>query len=198
VIATTPASSFGAGRPVRLCLDLNIWVADLLATRAGRTDTACQTLVGAVRRGTCQLGPVQLVMSWAMLTRLRAVLEDKLGLPPRDVELYTAAIRQYAELGPEPAFLLLVLGGTGVVPLKDEEDARVLDTAVAGRADYLATLNLKDFVTYRSRVPKPGRIVLVPYVGESGAHAELVVTDPREIATWARTGQAPAFTQPSK
>jgi hypothetical protein len=35
---------------IRLCLDLNIWCASLLADFKGRENTACQTLVNLVRQ----------------------------------------------------------------------------------------------------------------------------------------------------
>lgn len=59
---------------LRLCLDLNIWCAALLADRTGKQDTACQSLVKIVREGTCALGSVQLIISWGMLNRLSSVL----------------------------------------------------------------------------------------------------------------------------
>jgi hypothetical protein len=39
-------------RMLRLCLDLNIWVAALLADRKGRTNTGSQYLVEIVRSGS--------------------------------------------------------------------------------------------------------------------------------------------------
>ncbi|WP_254172879.1 PIN domain-containing protein [Planktothrix pseudagardhii] len=66
---------------LRLCLDLNIWCAALLADRKGKQDTACQSLVKIVREGTCTLGSVQLIISWGMLNRLSSVLVEKLKIP---------------------------------------------------------------------------------------------------------------------
>jgi hypothetical protein len=60
---------------LRLCLDLNIWCAVLLADRKGRQSTVSQCLVEIVRQGNCVLAPVQLVISWGMLNRLHLVLE---------------------------------------------------------------------------------------------------------------------------
>jgi hypothetical protein len=41
---------------LRLCLDLNIWVAALLADRKGRSNTAAQYLVEVVRCGYAPVG----------------------------------------------------------------------------------------------------------------------------------------------
>jgi PIN domain len=59
---------------LRVCLDLNIWCAALLADRNGRQDTASQSLVAIVQQGSCLSSPVQLVISWGMLNRLLKVL----------------------------------------------------------------------------------------------------------------------------
>jgi hypothetical protein len=111
---------------IRLCLDLNIWCAALLAARKGRTDTSCQMLVGIVRLGYCSWGDVSLVISWGMLNRLRYVLERDLKVNPTTADNYIQTITEYALLSPT-----LTLGGTGVVALRDSEDAHVLETALA-------------------------------------------------------------------
>ncbi|MGL5805891.1 MAG: PIN domain-containing protein [Xenococcaceae cyanobacterium] len=125
-----------------LCLDLNIWCAALLADKKGRTSTSCQTLVTIVRLGYCCLGDVSLVISWGMLNRLRHVLERDLKVNPTTADAYVETIREYAMLAPA-----LTLGGTGVVALRDIEDAHVLETAIAGRANVLVTANFKDFIS---------------------------------------------------
>lgn len=173
-----------ARRPVRVCLDLNVWVADLLGARLGHTGTACQALVAAVRRGRSSLGPVQLVVSWGMLTRLREVLEDKLHVRREAADPYLAAIVGYARLGPAGDLPYVVLGGAGVMPLRDAEDAHVLDVALAAGADYLVTANFDDFVTYRTTILAPGRIAAVPDAG-----GRLLVAHPFDAAGWLRGGR---------
>ena len=59
----------------RICLDLNVWCAAFLADRAGRQGTACQTLVEVARSAQVGREPLQLVISWGMLERLKLVLE---------------------------------------------------------------------------------------------------------------------------
>ncbi len=128
-------------RHLRLCLDLNIWCAALLADAKGTQNSACQNIVDTVRYGRCYMGTVELVISWGMLNRLEQVL---LRLTPlaNDAAFYIDVIRSYAQLYPQ-----LTLGGTGVIPITDTEDQHVVETAFAGRADVLVTANFRDFST---------------------------------------------------
>jgi predicted nucleic acid-binding protein len=130
-------------KSLRICLDLNIWCAALIADAKGRQETACQILVRIVRQGKCSLGAVNLVISWGMLNRLQQVLQTnpKLSVLRDDVVTYTNLISTYAKLSPQ-----LTLGGTGVLPLRDEEDRHVLETSLAGKADILVTANFADFL----------------------------------------------------
>src|SRR5471032_624121 len=105
----------------RLCLDLNIWCSAFLALKSGRTDSSAQALVDIVRLGECALGPTQLVISWGMLTRLRKVLQEDWRVDPALSEAFVSAITGYARLGPSGNGPYLLLGGTGVMPLRDAE-----------------------------------------------------------------------------
>jgi predicted nucleic acid-binding protein len=124
---------------VRICLDLNFWLGAFLSERLGRTGTAAQTLVDAVRSGICELGPVALVISWGMLNRLQKVLVAR-GVEEAQAERLIEVIAAYAREGPS-----LTLGGVGVLPMDDEEDRHVVETAFSGGADLLVTQNLEDF-----------------------------------------------------
>jgi predicted nucleic acid-binding protein len=77
-----------------------------------------------------------------------------------------------------------VLGGTGVLPIRDTEDLHVLEVAVAARAHVLATFNFRDFLSYRRHVLVPGRIAL-----HRTADHEVVIAHPAEVARWVRTGE---------
>lgn len=174
-----PATGETAANTVRLCLDLNVWCANFLAERAGREGTASQTLVEIVRRGVCARGPVQLVISWGMLTRLRLVLEREWNVPATASESLIsamAAMAAIAAFGPANTPPYLTLGGTGVMPIRDEEDAHVIETAIAGRATHLVTANFADFVF-------PGTTVVVrDRVAEyRDARAELLIVHPYEM-----------------
>ena len=62
---------------------------------------------------------------------LRSVTIEHLGLPLETADTYVSAIEEYAKLGAQ-----LTLGGTGVIALRDVEDLHVLETAIAGKADF--------------------------------------------------------------
>ncbi len=186
--SSPPASVHEEHTPVptilRLCLDLNIWCAAFLAEKAGRSGSAAQELVAIVRRGECALGPTQLVISWGMLTRLRAVLADSWHVDRSLAEAYIGVITGYARLGPAGIAPYLLLGGTGVMPLRDDEDAHVMETAVAGLTDVLVTRNFGDFASYRTDVLIPGRVALHRGIGR-----DIVIADPRDMMAWVRAGQ---------
>ncbi len=171
---------------LRLCLDLNIWCAALLADLKARQGTSCQCLVEIAQQGLCTLGPAQLVISWGMLNRLRLVLERNLNVPHSAGDLYVDAIRGYAELGPVGAGVQLTLGGTGVIALSDSEDAHVLETALAGRASVLVTANFKDFISNDTRL-----VVLQRHAIYTAPANVLHIAHPFEMMKWLQDGQIP-------
>jgi predicted nucleic acid-binding protein len=129
-------------KKIKICLDLNIWCAALLAERKNRKNTACQKLVEIIRNGQSSLGKTELIISWGMLNRLEKVLIKDLKISPIQAQLYLTSIKNYTQLSPQ-----LTLGGMGVIPLHDTEDAYVLETALAGKAKILITANFRDFVS---------------------------------------------------
>ena len=135
---------------LRICLDLNVFVAAEIALAKGRHDTTPLRLIEA-----CRGGRFDLVVSRAMLDRLTDVLRR----PPLNLGLPLATER--SDLIAEMAALsnLLVVGG-GVMPLGDIEDQGVLEAALAGRADYLATYNLEDFAPIAVRDPDTGHLLI--------------------------------------
>ncbi|UKP01400.1 PIN domain-containing protein (plasmid) [Nostoc sp. UHCC 0870] len=181
--------------PLHLCLDLNIWCAALLADRKGKQGTASQILVEIVKQGFCNLGPVQLVISWGMLNRLRWVLEKDFSIPQSTADLYIDAIRGYAEHGAYGASPQLSLGGTGVIALQDREDAHVLETALAGRAAVLVTANFKDFIS-----TKDAHIILPQQHANHSTPAHAIYFSPAhkfhiantaQMMFWLKSGQIP-------
>ncbi|MBC7881706.1 MAG: PIN domain-containing protein [Anaerolineae bacterium] len=165
----------------RVLLDLNIFVAYFLGLSKGRKGTAAQFLVESVRDGTCTLGPLQLVVSWGMLNRLELVLL-RFGYDPLAIQGFTEAVAELSRLGPFKEFPTVTLGGIGVVALKDEEDAHVLTTAMAGRAKILVTANFRDFDDDMVQIV-PGRIGEIKYPEHS-----LLVVNPHIAARWFREG----------
>jgi len=174
-----------AAPPVRVCLDLNIWVADLLALHTGRSGTASQLLVDAVRGGDSPLGPIQLVISWGMLNRLEAVLVRVLQVDPSLAQQYVTMIGRYASDGPNAHAPYVLLGPSGLVPLRDEEDTHVLATASAGKANVLVTRNFRDFAHPGIQVRTPGEFATF-----STADGHLVhIASPGQMVRWFREGR---------
>jgi predicted nucleic acid-binding protein len=173
---------------LRICLDLNIWCAALLADGKGRQNTASQSLVAMVRQGSCLSSPVQLVISWGMLNRLQKVLIQDLKISTQTAELYIGTIAAYAHLGAMGASPQLTLGGTGVIPIRDTEDAHVLETAIAGKANIVITANFKDFISKDTQVVIPGKHA----VYQSPDHA-FQIAHPYLMMDWLRSGQIPVI-----
>lgn len=168
----------------RLCLDLNVWLGAILSEKLARRGTAAQTLIDAVRSGLSPRGPVALVVSWGMLNRLREVLvRFEFGAPEAD--RLVQVIATIARDGPS-----LTLGGVGVLPLDDEEDRHVLETALAGRADMLVTQNLRDFVGGDART-----LVADRYHGVETAEGKLLIVHTYAAAAWLRGEDPPAEVQ---
>ena len=170
---------------LRLCIDLNIWVAALLADRQGRSNTASQYLVEIIRSGASPVGEVTLIISLGMLDELRSVIIEHLGLNLEIADAYTSAIAEYAKLGVQ-----LTLGGTGVIALRDTEDLHVLETAIAGKADFLVTANFKDFIVRRdTQIEITDRHAIY----HSSVHRVQIV-HPYLMVEWLRNRQLPTLT----
>lgn len=169
---------------IRLCLDLNIWCGELIAEQHGRTGLAVQRLVEIVRSGRSSLGPVQLVISWGMINRLRKVYVENLQIPANIVETLLSAIVGYATVGPARMSPSLTLGGTGVVPLTDTEDAHVLETCLASETDILVTANFKDFLSNDTEVLQAGRVAIYRH-----SKGKLLIAHPYKMADWFAEGR---------
>lgn len=140
---------------LRICLDLNIWCASLLAEFKGRKNTSCQLLVNIVRLGYYEEQKVKLVISWGMLNRLKKVLEKDLKISQETSNKYIDLISKYANNKPQ-----LTLGGSGIIPLKDIEDGHVLETAIAGKVNFLVTANFSDFMMKETEIIIPERYAI--------------------------------------
>lgn len=177
---------------LRLCLDLNVWIGDLLARRSrpgGLRISAGQRLVQAAMEGRFEGIPVQTVVSWGMLNRLRSVLVG-LAVDSAIAEMLIDSIIRSATLGPEGSAPHLLLGGTGIVAMHDEEDRHVLEVACAARAHVVATSNFRDFL------PKDSEILLADRVCvHRSPNWDLLVALPQEVAGWLRGG---IFPNPAK
>ena len=132
-------------RVVRLCLDLNVFIAAEISNAAGRRDSASQLLVGYVEQGHSPAGPIQLVISQGMLDRLELRFRDAAGVSPENAAALVTTLAELARLGPAGLGRVIPVG-IGVLPIREPEDRGVLETALAGRADFLVTANWRDFL----------------------------------------------------
>ena len=198
-----------AADPFKLCVDLNVWVSNFLAIAKNFQGTASQFIVAAVQDGRSGVGPIQLVISHTMLSRLLTVLLRK-GATVDSATQFISLIENLSRLGPCHNFPYVVLGG-GVIPTRDAkarvydpygssaaappydpEDGRVIDTAIAGRADALVTANFSDFIEPHDTIIVRGRV----HIRHTAGH-ELYIVQPKEMATWLRSGQRPKPTGPT-
>lgn len=177
--------------PLRVLLDVNIWIANLMATGRGRRGTTAQRIVSMIANGRWGDGgrEVQLVVSLDMLDTLEQVLE-RLGASSFNAQAYAEAVRDIMKHGPEELDPYLLLGGREQFAIADVEDAGVLATAFAARAHLVVTDNLKDFRTKESlRVDT--RIVATS-AGPRQLHAlrhrradvDLIVAHPLDVMSW--------------
>jgi hypothetical protein len=119
-----------------------------------------------------------------MLNRLRTVWEDDWGVPRAEADPLLATIASYAALGADAEPPHLTLGGTGLIALRDTEDAHVLEVAVAGRADVLVTSNFKDFLSYKKDVREADRVAIY-----RAPQHRVVIAHPYTAAQWLRDGR---------
>src|ERR1700733_14349447 len=100
------------GQAIRLCVDLNVWVRYLLAMRKGvvHPDAAHAIIVDAAKTGRCGTGPVQLVVSHTVLSRLEDVLVRS-QFQPGDASAFCSLIGAFSRRGPYGIAPHLVLGG---------------------------------------------------------------------------------------
>jgi hypothetical protein len=197
------------GKVLRLALDINVLVSDLLAARMGRRATASTMLVNAVRDGTCPAGPVQLVTSLPVIENFANVLQRRLGYSAFEAAEKAWLLEQYTMEGPVPDHPYVTVG-TGYIPFEIEvelrqavetfaggadagrlfnevrDDRYVLETALAGRADILVTANIDDFIRGPAIRLERDDVVLFPFGGRT-----LVIATPGFAAYWRPQGIVP-------
>lgn len=180
---------------LRVLLDLNVWVANLLAAARGRRGTSVQKIVAAVTAGRWgeQGREVQLVVSHEMLETLEIALGNR-GVDPDSAAAYADAIMGIMRFGPDELDPYLLLGGSEQFAVADAEDARVLATAFASRADLLVTDNLKDFRTRDAAYAET--TVVTTSSGTRQLYAlrhrhsgrDLIVAHPLDVIAWLERG----------
>ncbi len=183
------------GRPLHVCLDLNIWVAHAIALAEARQGGSCSTLIRLAKLGDSALGPIQIVASWRMLDTLRHVLM-RLGRDAAAAAAYLSGIVDLTTFGPIGLAPHLVLGTTGVMPLRDTEDAAVLEVAIAAGADLLVTADMADFA------PGPRSRLSARVVARNGTRPvviavalpvrdDMIIATPQRAADWLSGGPRP-------
>jgi predicted nucleic acid-binding protein len=183
---------------IRLCLDVNVWIAHLLAIRNNRVGGSASGLVRIVRDMTCTAGPVQLVISWEMLGTLEGVLSG-LKFDSQSILANTAALVGIMKSGPLRFDPHLLPEGGRSLPMKDMEDAGVLASAIAARADLLIADNLdhlaiKDaerVATQTVRRRGGSRRQLYALILERSDGVSLVIAHPIDAIEWLGGGIHP-------
>jgi predicted nucleic acid-binding protein len=183
---------------IRLCLDVNVWIAHLLAIRNNRVGGSASGLVRIVRDMTCTAGPVQLVISWEMLGTLEGVLSG-LKFDSQSILANTAALVGIMKSGPLRFDPHLLPEGGRSLPMKDMEDAGVLASAIAARADLLIADNLdhlaiKDaerVATQTVRRRGGSRRQLYALILERSDGVSLVIAHPIDAIEWLDAGMRP-------
>jgi len=182
-------------RPIRVLLDVNIWVSNVIAADRGYNGTANQSLVSMVSNNRWGLGDKsQLIVSFEMINRLETVLRRR-DVEPDRVRAYCESIVDFMRYGPEALDPYLILGGAERFPMADTEDAGVLATAFGGHADLIVTDNLQDFVTKDAEVVDTQVISTVASGSRtlqalrySVADTNLIIAHPFDVMNWMRLG----------
>ncbi|MBO9133406.1 PIN domain-containing protein [Rhizobium sp. B230/85] len=182
-------------RPVRVVLDVNVFVANIMAHDRGHVGTATQTLVSMVSNQKWGVADrAQLVISFEMIETLETVLR-RLQFSNDRIDAYTGSIVDIMKYGPDGLDPYLILGGEERFAMSDVEDAGVLATAFGSEADILVTDNLKDFASNDASVvdtqvvntTSSGKRTLQALRYEISS-ADLIIAHPFDVMQWIRLG----------
>lgn len=182
-------------RPVRVLLDVNIFVGNIMAHDRGRKGTATQTLLSMVSSQAWGMdNRAQLIISFDMIDTLETVLR-RMHFAEDRIKAYSGSIVDIMKYGPEALDPYLILGGEERFAMPDVEDAGVLATAIGTGADILVTDNLRDFATKDASVidtqvvntTASGQRTLQALRYEIGG-ADLIVAHPFDVMQWMRLG----------
>ena len=183
---------------LRICLDVNVWIAYLLALQHGRTGTAPMRLVAMVQAFAAGEIPLQLTVSQEMLGTLETVLRRQ-GLPDRLADAFPRVVDGLMRVGPEKLNPPVLTAGRDQLAMNDREDAGVLAFCIADRVDLLVTDNLVDFVTNDSERRNTQRVgrsngttrQLFTLLHERADGVSLVVAHPIDAVAWLANGCRP-------
>ena len=196
-------------RIIRLAVDINVFVADILSSRPQGRASASTRIVEAVREGRCPAGAIQFVASLSMIENFADVLRRRLGYSRSDADEKAWLLEQYALDGPMPSHPYVSVG-SGNVPFETEEQLRraaeshlrpenagklfnevqddryVLETALAGRADILVTADVAGFRKGSAVRFTRDDVLLFPL-----ADRALLIGTPHFVSYWLFQGTVP-------
>lgn len=183
---------------LRICLDVNVWIAYLLALQRGRTGTAPMRLVAMVQAYAAGDISLQLTVSREMLCTLERVLKRQ-GLPDHLAEGFPQVVDGLMRCGPERLHPAVLTAGRDQLAMTDREDAGVLAFCIADRVDLLVTDSLVDFVTNDSERRNTQRVgrsngttrQLFTLLHERADGVSLVVAHPIDAVAWLANGCRP-------
>lgn len=186
----TPAGA--TGRPLRILIDANIWVAYAISLQLGRTGTLAQEVVGIARTMKFGTRLAQIVISLEMVDTVARVLSRR-GFSQGAIDDFTTAIIDLMKTGPERLNPVLLVSGRDQIAISDREDAGVLAAAVAARADLLVTDNLADFATNDGEIVDTRKVrsangerQLFVILHERPDASPLVIAHPADVLDWMR------------
>lgn len=184
-----------APKALRICIDVNVWVAFLMAIQNGRKETSAQSIVAVAREMKFGDRPVQLIISLEMSDTLERVL-TRVGFSTARSHDFASSVIDLMKAGPEELDPHLLISGRDQLGMHDREDAGVLATAIAAKADLIVTDNLKDFKTNDSetietRTVRSGKVQrrLFCVIVERADGVSVVVAHPVDVVDWLRTGR---------
>jgi hypothetical protein len=199
-----------AERIIRLAVDINVFIADILSSRPQGRASASTRIVEAVREGRCPAGPVQFIASLPMIENFANVLLRRLGYGRSEADEKAWLLEQYALEGPMPSHPYVAVA-SGYIPFETEEQFRraaedqlrpehagklfdevqddryVLETALAGRADILVTADVAGFRKGGAVRFTRDDVLLFPL-----ADRALMIGSPHFVSYWLFQGVVPA------
>jgi predicted nucleic acid-binding protein len=187
------------GEILRVSLDVNIWIAHLLAMQNGRKGGAATAIVSIVGNMASAAGPIQLIMSWEMIATLEDVL-SRLDFDPQTISDFISSLILLMKSGPEGFDPHLLPESGGHLGMRDEEDAGVLASAIIARVDLLVTNNLADFEIKDSERVETRKISLrgqrsrqlFAVIYERNDGVGIVVAHPIDALEWLTEGVRPS------
>ena len=166
----------------------------LMAIQNGRTGTSAQAVIAVTREMKVGDQPVQLIVSLEMADTLERVL-TRVGFSAARSHNFASSVIDLMKAGPEQLDPHLLISGRDQLGMHDREDAGVLATAIAAKADLIVTDNLRDFQTNDSetietRTVRAGKVQrrLFSVIIERADGVCVVVAHPIDVVDWLRSG----------